>query len=403
MSAKKDYPGSLQRRGRSRYKWTYYLGNDQRKSEEFRTGSKREAIRLARQRFQEYQTTGVVQPRGAMIPRGHQCMSELFDAWRATKGPVLRASTLRLYDEQLDRFREFFGETLRNPRVCEIRPDHISQFLTHRRNGGPLKTRTLNKDVVTLHGIFAWAEEMEWRVGNPVKRLFRAKETDARRGKALKPEQAAALLATCADQPLLHAAVATALYTGLRAGELFHLRFEDVDFGARLIRVVSGNRSDGFLTKNGESRITPIEPALRTILLQHCERTRMDGTGSAYVFHHTIKKAHYAPGDRLKSLLRSFRLAQTKAKLSESFRWHDLRHTRNTWWRLAERPDWAIARAMGHKAGPAMTEHYTDVKDEDVVRALLGAPGRSLAGTAPTAPKVARSGRRGIAKVVATQ
>jgi integrase len=63
---------------------------------------------------------------------------------------------------------------------------------------------------------------------------------------------------------------ATAAYTGLRKGELFALRWQDIDFdGARI--VVKRNYSGRELVtpKNGKTRVVPLIPVLAELLEEH--------------------------------------------------------------------------------------------------------------------------------------
>ncbi len=59
-----------------------------------------------------------------------------------------------------------------------------------------------------------------------------------------------------------------ALFTGMRSGELYALRWSDVDFETRNIRVGrSWNKKNGFTpTKNQKHRVVPIGEELMTFL-----------------------------------------------------------------------------------------------------------------------------------------
>ncbi len=83
------------------------------------------------------------------------------------------------------------------------------------------------------------------------------------------PEECAQLLAALpADWRALWA---TAMYAGLRRGELMALRVEDVDLAAGIIHVRRGwDRYAGVITtKNGKDRKVPIAGALRDYLDEH--------------------------------------------------------------------------------------------------------------------------------------
>lgn len=62
-----------------------------------------------------------------------------------------------------------------------------------------------------------------------------------------------------ADSCFLYPLVALALRTGMRRGELFHLRWKHVDFERGQILVISDAESTGWHTKSGRSRIVPLD------------------------------------------------------------------------------------------------------------------------------------------------
>lgn len=106
-------------------------------------------------------------------------------------------------------------------------------------------------------------------------------------------------------QPL----VLIALNTGLRRGELFQLRWKDVDLTGRWLRV------DGATAKNGQTRRVP----LNTEALAIFEAWR-NGASDA--------EPHVFPGvegKRLKRIDRAWRGLCRRAEL-QGFRFHDLRH-----------------------------------------------------------------------------
>jgi integrase len=92
-----------------------------------------------------------------------------------------------------------------------------------------------------------------------------------RRERIASPEEAQRLLAALQerDRPVW----ATALYAGLRRGELMALRWEDVDLAAGVIRVERSYDDKGHIEIEPKSRASrravPIVGALRDILVEH--------------------------------------------------------------------------------------------------------------------------------------
>jgi site-specific recombinase XerD len=104
--------------------------------------------------------------------------------------------------------------------------------------------------------------------------------------------------------------MALALNTGLRRGELFALRWDDVDFTTNVLTIPC--------TKAGRTRHVPMNADVRAILRVLESRAR-----SPYVLPNATGDA---PLDSQNLIRRVFTPALKRARI-EDFRWHDLRHT----------------------------------------------------------------------------
>jgi site-specific recombinase XerD len=104
--------------------------------------------------------------------------------------------------------------------------------------------------------------------------------------------------------------VALALNTGLRRGELFSLRWDEIDFTTNVLTIPR--------TKAGRTRHVPMNANVRSILGTLESRGR-----SPYVLPSAKGST---PLDAHNFVRRVFRPALKRAGI-EAFRWHDLRHT----------------------------------------------------------------------------
>jgi integrase len=104
--------------------------------------------------------------------------------------------------------------------------------------------------------------------------------------------------------------VALALNTGLRRGELFALRWEDVDFTTHVLTIPR--------TKAGRTRHVPMNGEVRAILSPLASRLH-----SRYVLPSATGQT---PLDGQNFVQRVFGPALSRARIAD-FRWHDLRHT----------------------------------------------------------------------------
>ncbi|MEM6325849.1 MAG: tyrosine-type recombinase/integrase [Bacteroidota bacterium] len=146
------------------------------------------------------------------------------------------------------------------------------------------------------------------------------------------------------------------VYLGLRAGEVVHLRWDDVDLARRTLRV---SNSEGFETKTGKERVLPLAGPPFEVLLG-MERH------AGWVFPS-------ATGRRLHPnyLSRRFKQMARAAGLPDHVCFHTTRHTAASW--LAERGVGveAIRAYMGHSS-VRVTEKYMHVSPQSLA-AQVGA------------------------------
>jgi integrase len=139
-----------------------------------------------------------------------------------------------------------------------------------------------------------------------------------------------------------------ALYTGMRRGELFKLKWEHVDFDRGFIRIVG--------PKGGSDQTIPLNQAARKVLESH-PRT------SVYVF----------PGEdggQRVTIQKALRRIRKAAGLPPTFRpLHGLRHAFAS--RLASSGQvdmYTLQKLLTHKS-PLMTQRYAHLRDEALRRA----------------------------------
>ncbi len=142
------------------------------------------------------------------------------------------------------------------------------------------------------------------------------------------------------------AIVLTAAMTGMRQGELLALRWRDVDWAARRIRVRRNYVRGHWGTPKSRSgeRSVPLAARVTSELARLQKRSRFDGDEDL-VFGHPLtgEPLNHAP------LLRRFRKA-LKAAGVRRVRFHDLRHTFGT--RMAASPEVSMRKIqewMGHR------------------------------------------------------
>jgi len=162
---------------------------------------------------------------------------------------------------------------------------------------------TVNRELDLLKSLFARAVEWGYLRVNPTRRVKKySLETEEQ--KFLSPAEGAQLVAACNGQ--YKTFVTLGLNSGLRRGEMFALRWEDLDFEKREVHV---RRSKG-----KRFRVVPMNRELYDALRKHPRHIK-----SRYVFHRS-------DGSPWADVRTAFRLALERCGM-EGLRVHDLRHS----------------------------------------------------------------------------
>jgi integrase len=216
-----------------------------------------------------------------------------------------------------------------------------------------------------MHSVFELGQRMGWCERNPVKLADRPviKQIETRI-KFLEQLELERLLAASypsdafgSIEPTLYL---TAAMTGLRQGELLGLRWRDVDFDARRLRVVSPFVRGEFGDPKSEGSGRSVPLAARVI-----EALGGVREASAYAHDSDLVFAHPESGhplDRSK-LVRRFKQATERAEVRR-ITFHELRHTFGTRMAASGVPLRTIQHWMGH-ADAKTTQVYAHYQPSD--------------------------------------
>jgi integrase len=162
----------------------------------------------------------------------------------------------------------------------------------------------------------------------------------------LTPEQLKRLLKAINDSPHPHAGpmMLMALYTGMRRGELFKLKWKHIDFERGFINIID--------PKGGPSQVIPLNDVARGVLESH---TRTD---SPYVFPGR-------QGRQRTDIKYSVNKIKRAAGLPKDFRpLHGLRHVYASALASSGKVDlYVLQRLLTHKSS-SMTQRYAHLRDE---------------------------------------
>ena len=209
---------------------------------------------------------------------------------------------------------EVLKEHFRKKLLRDLRPSDLQSYKQQRLRvpttfGQRRRTiASVNRELETLRAALNHAKREGWLLVSPFERAraIISKSSEARRFRVLSRDEETRLLAVCTGpREHLRAILIAALDTGARRGELFKLKWGDVDFARREITLLVSN------TKTEQERKVPITSRL-LIELQRL-RKQTGGNPDQRVF----------PFSDIK---RSFAGACAEAGVT-GFRLHDCRHT----------------------------------------------------------------------------
>lgn len=216
----------------------------------------------------------------------------------------------------------------RNHCAADLNPQEIERRLNELAAEGR-KPATVNRYRTLLSLTFSLAVRNEKLVSNPVRLVKRRKENNER-VRFLDDEEEVKLRAKIREShPEHEAEFELALHTGMRRGEQYGLRWQDVDFKQGIITIPR--------SKNGEVRHIQINSVARAAL--KTLRQLCDGLG------YVCPRFH---GPKSRDAREWFKQVLRQAKI-QNFRWHDLRHTFASRLVMAGVPLRAVQVLLGHK------------------------------------------------------
>lgn len=258
-----------------------------------------------------------------------------------------KRSTLMNYESCLRvHLVPFFGS---RP-LHRITREHIEAFIALKSRDG-LAPKSILNYLGVLHSVFAFAERRGLVGANPCKLVDRPRaDTGNGRIRFLAPAELEDLLAaaSAASGPIAatdRVLYVTAALTGLRQGELLALRWKDVDWDARRVRVRESLVRGEFTTPKSRrsSRSVPLATRLASELAEH-------RSASSFAKPDDLVFCHPRLGGPLERsrLFKRFKAVALAAGFRR-LRFHDLRHTFGTRMAAGAVPLRTLQEWMGHR------------------------------------------------------
>lgn len=191
--------------------------------------------------------------------------------WLKTRKRELRPKTVLLYEQTIRRLCDYFGA---DTPLHNIRSQAAAVFISELKRmdakTGDLSSWARHRVLRQCKTIFDVAVQWEKIGKNPFKGITPPKLEEPQDWHSLKPDEYMRLL-DAAPTLRWQAFYALAYTTGLRFGELFSLRWDDLDLDGREVRVKCKDgtvTTPPFVTKNGKGREVSLPEHTKDILLK---------------------------------------------------------------------------------------------------------------------------------------
>jgi integrase len=259
---------------------------------------------------------------------------------------ALKAKKVRLaessYKSDEQKFRDLCPMIGKVPADL-LTPDRIEEVLVTLRRQG-FSTSTANRYRSFMSSVFAYAIRAGKCTANPVSKVKRYKENDSR-VRWLKEDEDKRLRAKI-DTPEHLAEVDLALFTGMRSGEQWGLRWANVDWDRRILTTRG---------KTGQRHVEANEEAFNAL-----RRLQVITGESEFV----------CPGASVSARPdHTWFRAAVKAAGVRDFRWHDLRHTFASWMLKSGASLRVVQDLLGHK-NISQTMRYAHLERKDLAQAV---------------------------------
>jgi integrase len=273
--------------------------------------------------------------------------------------PWAKLNKKRPNDDE-SRYRNWLRDSLGPKPLNEIDRKDLESLMQTMTEAGKAKA-TIRQVIALTRYLFNQAAEWNLYKGeNPCSKI--KIKVDNARQRFLSKDEANLLLTELRKKSNQTAQIAgLSLYTGMRLGEIFNLKWSDIDQEHNLIAVLDA--------KNDESRKVFITEPVKAVINE-----LLTGKPNDYLFTNT-------KGEKLTQLSRSFSRTIENLKFNEGIEdnrqrisFHNLRHTFASWAVMNGVPLYHLAKALGHKT-TAMTERYAHLAPDSQKMAFKAVAG----------------------------
>lgn len=260
-------------------------------------------------------------------------------------------------------------------RLDQIKPAHIRHLIATLRE--QVAIHTVRNAYARLRAALNIAVNDQLIERNPAD-LVKVPSGEKRQKQLLSAKQAQIFLAAL-EGHRLHPLYIVALATAMREGEIIGLRWQDIDWEKKCIKVSGQMQQFGGkmirITPKTETsmREIPIDDELIAVLRQHQERQskERDVLGDEWKDHGLVFPSEVGTPLGARNLVRHFQSTLKRAGLPH-MRFHDLRHTAGSLMLADHATMTDVSKIMGHSSVAVTAAIYADSFEDNKRRAVGG-------------------------------
>jgi integrase len=278
---------------------------------------------------------------------GQLTIDELIEHYKLTELSSSNSKTTRTKEVYLHQLKSMISPKWGKSRLQDVKPIPVEKWLSGLPGAPGTKTKT--KGVMSI--IFQHAMRYGWSTSNPI-RLVRQSGLPVKEEIVLTPIEIAALLTELRDP--FRTLILLVAVTGLRRGELFGLKWEDVDFKEAEIRIVRSivDQVEGPPKTLASRRPLPMSSELMAVLDNWRQNSSYSDPGDwVFASPQALGIKPYWPDAALK---RHVLPAAKRAGIIKKIGWHSFRRTLATLLQSSGASVKTTQELMRH-ASPVMT------------------------------------------------
>ncbi len=248
----------------------------------------------------------------------------------------------------------YFGKL----KLCEITPLAVNEFVAQELETGR-RNSTVNKYTKLMSQIYSFMIDMDIVVKNPLARIKSLKEERSEEIRSLSTEETKILLSKTKEiYPDFYLLLFTALFTGMRQGELMGLTWDSINWITRKI-TVDKNFTHGRVGTTKTGKVRKVDMSLELVKVLKEWRLACPKGEHNLVFPNG--DGGYQDANNM--IKRRFKPALNRAEI-DSLRFHDLRHTYASLLLANGAPMKYVQHQLGHSSIKMTMDLYTHLLPE---------------------------------------